>query len=139
MTTKRDETRNHTFVRLKDSWTYVWRATIARKYIVASVTIVRIKAENLSVLLFRYVYQTMMRNADNSKRFQRPTRRVLGHHHSPNAVAMEFGTNLNWRSMTVTHKCVASTGIGGKFAIVGGLMNAVASDMVNLANASVPK
>ena len=35
----------------------------------ASAAIVRIKAENLSVLLFRYVYPMMTRNADNSNDF----------------------------------------------------------------------
>ena len=42
---------------------------MARKYIVASAMIVRTNAENLSELLLRYVYQTMTRNADTSKRF----------------------------------------------------------------------
>ena len=108
----------------------------------ASATIVRIKAENLSVLLFRYVYQTMTRNADDSEGI--PCSVTLGTsddraENPPNAVAIEFGTNLNWRSITVTHMWVASTGIEGKFAIVGALMNEVANATVNLVNARVPK
>jgi len=89
---------------------------------VASLAIVRIKADNLRVLLFRYVYQTITTNADAS-----------------NAVAIEFGANLNWRSETVAHRWVASTGIEGKVIIVGALMSEVASATVNLANARVPK
>ena len=42
-------------------------AIIARKYIVASAAIVRIKAENLSVLLLRYVYRAITRNTDSSR------------------------------------------------------------------------
>ena len=56
----------YTSMGTKDSWIYTCRATIARKYIVASVTIVRITAENLSVLISRYAHQAMTRNADNS-------------------------------------------------------------------------
>ena len=56
-----------TFVKRKDSWTYTWRTIIARKYAVASVNIVRANTENLSMLLLRYVYQPMTRNADSSK------------------------------------------------------------------------
>ena len=40
---------------------------MARKYIVASATIVRITAEILSVLILRDTHQAMTRNADNSK------------------------------------------------------------------------
>jgi len=54
-------------MKIKDNSTYVCMATIARKYIVASVTIVRINTENLSELLMRYVYQTIARNADSSR------------------------------------------------------------------------
>ena len=67
----------------------------------ASATIARINAENLSVLLLRYVYQTMMRNADNSKRFpvisslQDLTSKCV-----PNVVPIECGTNLNLKSIT---------------------------------------
>jgi hypothetical protein len=64
---ERNGEREHTSMRLKDSWIYVCMATIARKYIVASATIVRTNAESLSALLLQYVYQTMTRNADSSK------------------------------------------------------------------------
>ena len=40
---------------------------MARKYIVASATIVRITAENLSVFIFRYAHQATTRNADRSE------------------------------------------------------------------------
>ena len=56
-----------TFAKRKDSWTYTWRTIIARKYTVASANIVRANAENLSMLLLRYVYRTMTRKADSSK------------------------------------------------------------------------
>ena len=59
---------------VKDNSTYVCMATIARKYIVASATIVRTNAENLSELLRWDVYITMTTNADNSKRFLLSTR-----------------------------------------------------------------
>jgi len=59
--------RDNTFMRTMDNWMYVCAATMTRKYIVASVTIVRTNAENLSVLLLRYVHQTMTTNADNSR------------------------------------------------------------------------
>jgi hypothetical protein len=92
--------RDHTRMRLKDSWTYVCTATITRKYIVASVTIVRNNAENLGVLLFRYVYQTITRNADKSKRSSSSgILRILHQqpgterNHVPNAVPIEFGAN----------------------------------------------
>ena len=42
-------------------------ASMTRKYIVASVTIVRMTVENLSVLRLRYVHHTMTRNADTSE------------------------------------------------------------------------
>jgi len=58
--------RDYTCMRLKDSWMYICAATMARKYTVASVTKVRINAENLRVLLLRYIYQTTTRNADRS-------------------------------------------------------------------------
>ena len=44
---------------------------MARKYIVASVAIVRITAENLNTLIFRKVHQATTRNADRSKWFPR--------------------------------------------------------------------
>ena len=52
---------------LKDIWIYVCTATITKKYIVASETIVRTNAENLSAALLRYVYKAMTRNADSSE------------------------------------------------------------------------
>ena len=53
-------------MRTKDIWEYICRATIARKYIVASVAIVRITAENLNTLIFLKVHQATTRNADRS-------------------------------------------------------------------------
>jgi len=66
MVTKRSGNRDRTFIRLKESWMYVCMATITKKYIVASEIIVRTNAENLSVVLLRYVYQATARNADSS-------------------------------------------------------------------------
>ena len=61
------EESGYTSVRTKESWTYTCIATMARKYIVASATIVRITAESLSVLILWYVYQATTRNAESSK------------------------------------------------------------------------
>ena len=54
-------------MKTKDNWTYTCKATIARKYIVASVTTVRTTAETLSVPTLRYAHQAMTRNAERSK------------------------------------------------------------------------
>jgi len=59
----------HTCMRTKDSWVYSCRATIARKYIVTSVAIVRTTAESLSTLKWRNVHQATTRKADRSKCF----------------------------------------------------------------------
>jgi len=59
---------SHHTSRAKLSWIYICRATIARKYIVASATMVRTTAENLNVVTLRYAHQTTTRNADTSKR-----------------------------------------------------------------------
>ena len=58
--------RYYTFMKAKDNCMYIRAASIARKYNVASATIVRTKADSLSALLLRYAHQTMTRNADRS-------------------------------------------------------------------------
>jgi len=58
-------------MKAKHSWMYICRATIARKYIVPSVTIVRTTAESLSAPILWYVHQAMTRNADSSRRLAR--------------------------------------------------------------------
>ena len=59
--------RYYTFMKAKDNCMYIRAASIARKYNVASATIVRTKADSLSALLLRYAHQTMTRNADTSR------------------------------------------------------------------------
>ena len=131
-------------MKTKDSSTYVCMATIARKYIVASVTIVRINTENFSELLMRYVYQTMARNADNS----RGSRSVIPAFHVndrnecnyvPNAVPIEFGINISWRSMLTSHKLKGSIGTRGRAVIFGGLIKAVTKGEAILVNIRAPR
>jgi len=59
--------------------------------------------------------------------------------YAPNAVPIEFGTNLNLSSGRCPHKLKASTGIRGRSMTVGGLEKDDASDIANLANAKLPK
>src|SRR5258707_5543651 len=104
-------------MRLKDIWIYVCTAIMTKKYIVASETIVRTNAENLSALLLRYVYQAMTRNADSSKHTPRSVIGVCAKNQdqrsdAPNAVPNELGTNMNRRSTMVAHILKASTGTG---------------------------
>ena len=143
--TKRSGTqRNGTSMRPKDIRIYVCTAIITKKYIVASETIVRTNAENLSALLLRYVYQAMTRNADSSRCAPRS---VIGFYandqnqrsDAPNAAPNELGTNMSRRSTTIAHILKASTGIGRNSTNVGGLTKAVASAIANLANVRVPK
>jgi len=54
-------------MRVKDSRINVCAVTIAMKYIVASATIVRTNAENLSARLLRLAYKAITRNAEKSK------------------------------------------------------------------------
>ena len=58
---------DYTFMRIKDSWTYTYIVTVARKYIMPSVTIVRTTAENLSASMLWYAHQAMTMNADGSR------------------------------------------------------------------------
>jgi len=60
---------DHTSMRTKDSGPYICRATMTKKYIVASAAIVRITAENLNTLISRKVHQATTANADRSRRF----------------------------------------------------------------------
>lgn len=55
--------------RAKVSWIYICRAIIARKYIVASATMVRMTADILSVPILRHANQATTRNADSSECF----------------------------------------------------------------------
>ena len=59
--------------------------------------------------------------------------------HSPNAVPIPLGTNLNWRFGTTGQKLKASIGIGGRSTNATGRVKDDASDTANLANARVPK
>ena len=53
-------------MKAKDSVQYTCIVTMARKYIVASVAIVRITTESLSALILRKMHQATTRNADRS-------------------------------------------------------------------------
>ena len=67
---------------------------MARKYIVASLIILRTNAENPSVLFSRYVYQMMTRNADSSKCFPRSAfLGVLGQQLGRTRILTERSTN----------------------------------------------
>ena len=59
--------------------------------------------------------------------------------HSPNAVPIALGTNLNWRFGTTGQKLKGSIGIGGSSANATGRAKDDASDTANLVNARVPK
>ena len=92
------------------------------------------------------MYQATTRNADTSAHIfcEQDILEFRANHRNerrnvPNAVPIEFGTNLNWRFTTVAHKLRASTGNGGMVKTVGSLVRDAASDMAILANARVPK
>jgi len=131
-------------MKTKDSSTYVCMATMTRKYIVASVMIVRTNAENLSELLRWEVYQMMTMNADNSKY---PAQYSLAFYINeqnesgrvPKTVPIEFGTNMSWRSILTGHRPAPPIRSGGRVMMVGGWRTDTASDMVILANIRVPK
>lgn len=57
-------------MKMNDNWEYICRATMAKKYTVASVMIVRTTAENLSALILWKMHQEMMMNADRSVCFR---------------------------------------------------------------------
>ena len=136
-------------MKANDSWMYIRAASIARKYKVASATMVRTKADTLSTLLLRYAHQAMTRNADRSGCPPRSAKRSWEfganswheNNDPPYVVPIEFKIALRRRSVTVDvpHRLNASTGILGRSMYAGGLINHVTSDPANLANARTPK
>lgn len=57
----------------------------------------------------------------------------------PNPVAIESGINMNSRFTEAAHMLKASTGIRGRSTKTGGLAKDIATGIVILANARVPK
>ena len=136
-------------MKTKDNWTYICRATMARKYIVASVAMVRITAESLSTLVFRNVHQATTRNADRSRCF--PWLATLGiyasgrndHGCSPSTVPIAVGTGLRLGGICAitTHasKVLRGIGIFGSSMYPVGLVRVVERATVYFVTARAPK
>ena len=67
------------------------------------------------------------------------TKNWRGSDYIPNMVPIEFGTNLNWRSIMSPQNLEASTGIGGNIMITGGLIKDDMTVNTNFTDTSILK